>query len=242
MLQRILIATISLWACSSLVAFADPKDDLQSALQKLADSPNYSWVTTVEGGFGRGPMNGKTQKDGLTWFSMQMRDNDVEMVIKGDKIAIKTEDGWKSASEIESADDGDQPSPGRFAVMMARNLKGPAAQSLDMADKLVNVKPTADGFSADLSQAQAEQALTFRRRPTTNPDSDAPQISVRNAKGSVTYTAKDGEVTKIVMHVTGTVTFNDNDRDVDRTTTTEIKDVGTTSIDVPADAKAKLGS
>jgi hypothetical protein len=45
---------------------------------------------------------------------------------------------------------------------------------------------------------------------------------------------------KYQTHVTGTVSFNGTDRDVDRTTTTEIKDVGTTKIEVPDDAKKKL--
>ena len=42
------------------------------------------------------------------------------------------------------------------------------------------------------------------------------------------------------FHVSGTVSFNGNDRDMDRTTTVEIKDVGTTKIEVPDDAKKKL--
>jgi hypothetical protein len=36
------------------------------------------------------------------------------------------------------------------------------------------------------------------------------------------------------------VSFNGNDRDIDRTTTVEIKDVGTTKIQVSDDAKKKL--
>jgi hypothetical protein len=40
--------------------------------------------------------------------------------------------------------------------------------------------------------------------------------------------------------VQGTVSFNGNDRDVDRTTTVEIKDVDTTKIQVSDDAKKKL--
>jgi len=36
--------------------------------------------------------------------------------------------------------------------------------------------------------------------------------------------------------------FNGEDRDVDRTTTVEIKDVGTTKIDVPEAAKKKLSA
>jgi len=45
---------------------------------------------------------------------------------------------------------------------------------------------------------------------------------------------------KYQYHVQGTVSFNGNDRDVDRTTTIEITDVGTTKIDVPDEAKKKL--
>jgi hypothetical protein len=65
---------------------------------------------------------------------------------------------------------------------------------------------------------------------------------VKDAKASIKFTIKDGNLTKFEMHVTGTRSFNGNDNDVDQTTTTEIKDVGTTTIDVPADAKAKLGA
>ena len=43
-----------------------------------------------------------------------------------------------------------------------------------------------------------------------------------------------------VAHVEGSVSFNGQDRDVNRTTTVEIKDVGATKIEVPAEAKAKM--
>jgi hypothetical protein len=36
------------------------------------------------------------------------------------------------------------------------------------------------------------------------------------------------------------MTFNGEDRDIDRTTTTEFKDIGTTKIEVPEAAKKKL--
>jgi hypothetical protein len=36
--------------------------------------------------------------------------------------------------------------------------------------------------------------------------------------------------------------FNGEDREVSRTTTYEIKDVGTTKVEVPEDAKKKLGA
>ena len=50
----------------------------------------------------------------------------------------------------------------------------------------------------------------------------------------------DGSVSQIQLHTTGTISFNGNDRDVDRTTTTEFKDIGSTKVEVPDDAKKKL--
>ncbi len=247
MLQRIMITTLSLLAFSAAIVQADPKDDIQAALQKLADGGNYSWTQTVEGGFRRGPQEGKTQ-DGTTWISVQMRDNTYELVTNGDKAAVKTDDGWKSKKELADAaanDDGGggPPSPERMLMFMVQNVRTPATMSKDLVSKLDNIQKTDDGFSADLTPDAAKEQLTFRRRrPTTNPDANAPQIDVQNPKGSIKFSIKDGSLSKIEIHVTGTVSFNGNDNDVDRTTTIEIKDVGTTKIDLPADAKAKLGS
>ena len=56
----------------------------------------------------------------------------------------------------------------------------------------------------------------------------------------MTFWIADGKLAKYQTHVSGTVSFNGNDRDIDRTTTVEISDVGSTKIDVPDDAKKKL--
>jgi len=247
MLQRVLISTLSILAFSAAALHADPKDDIQAAIQKLADGGNYSWTRTIEGGFGRGPQDGKTQKDGLTWLSIQMRDNSFEVITKGDKAAVKTDDGWKSKEELTAAaagdDGGGPPSPERMLLFVVQGLKTPAEMGKDLAGKLDNVQKTDDGYSADLTPDAAKEQLMFRpRRPTTTPDANAPVVEVSNAKASIKISIKDGDVTKFELHVTGTRSFNGNDRDVDQTITTEIKDVGTTKIDVPADAKAKLGA
>ena len=51
---------------------------------------------------------------------------------------------------------------------------------------------------------------------------------------------KDGALSKYEFKLKGTVDFNGTDVDVDRTTTVEIKDVGTTKISVPEAATKKL--
>jgi hypothetical protein len=239
MLKRVILG-LGIVAGFAGLARASAQDDIQAALQKLSDSPNYTWKSTVEGGFGAGDTTGKTQKDGLTSLSISRQDNTFEVIIQGSKAAIKTDDGWKTPSELANADNGGGggPAPGRFMAMMVQNFKTPVATAQEMAGKLENVKKTDDGYTADLTEDAAKQLLTFRRRRNAN--AAAPEIS--NAKASVTIWIKDGVVTKLQNHVTGTVTFNGNDNDVDRTTTTEFSDVGSTTITVPDEAKAKLAA
>ena len=64
--------------------------------------------------------------------------------------------------------------------------------------------------------------------------------TVTNPKGSVKFWVKDGALSKYEFKVTGKVDFNGNEIDVDRTWTIEIKEIGTTKVTVPEEAKKKL--
>jgi hypothetical protein len=235
------LASVALVAAFTGVARASDKADVKAALQKLADSPSYTWKTTVEGGWGGAETTGKTQKDGFTTLSVTRQDNTSEAVIQGDKAAVKTDDGWKSASELVGAGGGGggggggRPSPDRVMAMTAQNFKTPVALALEMVDKLDNIKKADEAYTADLSEEAVKQLMAMRRRPNANA---GPQIS--DPKGTVKMWIKDGVITKIEAHVTATVTFNGNDNKVDRTTTTEFTDVGSTKVTVPDEAKAKL--
>ncbi len=65
-------------------------------------------------------------------------------------------------------------------------------------------------------------------------------MTVSDAKGSVKFWVKDGALTKYEFKLKGSIKFGDNDFPVDRTATVEIKDVGTTKVEVPDAAKKKL--
>ena len=54
--------------------------------------------------------------------------------------------------------------------------------------------------------------------------------------------ASGSSCTKVQVKVSGTVSFNGEDRDIERTSTHEIKDVGTTEVKVPEEASKALGS
>jgi hypothetical protein len=221
-------------AGSLLAADSSPKDDVIAAAKKLGDKDNYSWKTTVvvpeNAQFRPGPTEGKTEKDGYMWVSMTRRDTTTQVVKKGEKAAVTNPDGeWQALSDMDSAE-----GRGRFLVGMVRNLKAPAAQAAEMAADAKEIKKDGEVWCGDLTEDGAKKLLMFRRGGS----GDGPSVS--GAKGSVKFWAKDGVLCKYEFKVSGTVTFNNNDMEVDRTTTVEIKDVGTTKVTVPDEAKKKL--
>lgn len=231
-----------LLAGSLLAADSSPKGDVGNAAKNLAAKGNYSWKTTVEtaggGGGGRfrpGPTDGKADKDGTISLAMTRGDNTIEAVLNGTKGAIKTTDGWKSLSEATAGDGGDQPNPGRFLARMLQTYKAPAAEAEDLLSKAKEMKKSDDAFSAELTEEGVKQI--FARGPR-RPGADAP--SPTNAKGSVKFWLNDGALSKYQYNLQGTMDFNGNDVNINRTTTVEIKDVGTTKITVPEEAKKKL--
>jgi hypothetical protein len=222
--------------CSLFVSatlLAAPADDIIAASKKLGATDNYSWTTTPEGGqrFG-GPTQGKTEKDGFTSLSLTMRDTTAEVVLKGDKGALKTDGDWTSLSDA-SKDDGGGFNPTRFLAMRMQTFKTPADEAPKLATNAVSLKLEDGAYSGDLTEAYAKELMTFGR------SGQGPTVT--NAKGSVKFWITDGSLIKYQVKVSGHIDFNGNERDVDRTTTTEIKDIGKTKVDVSDDAKKKIG-
>jgi hypothetical protein len=237
MLRKLFIGAVALLASSSIAAAA-AKDDVQAAVRKLADSPNYTWTTTTTGGgFGGGASSGKTQKDGATTVSLTMRQTEYPGVIEGPKAAVKTADGWKSASELTANSSGGF-NADTFAAMQIEAFKTPTAQAKGILDKLDDVQKTDDGYTATLSADAAKELLTFRRPAGGAGTPPPPQIT--DPKATIKLWITDGMLSKVELHLTATINFNGTDNPVDRTITTEIKDVGTTKVEVPADAQKAI--
>lgn len=210
---------------------ADSKEEVIAAAKKLGEAANYSWKSTVvvpEGSpFRPGPTNGKADKDGTIYITTEFGDNLSETVIKGERAAMTNQDGdWQSIAEVEGSEGF-----GRFRAAMARNFRAPAAQAVDLVNAAKELKKDGDAIVGDLTEEGAKQFVAFRR---------GGGASAKNASGSVKFWVKDGALVKYEFKVKGTVTFNDQDRDVDRTTTTEINKVGETKLVVPEGAKKKL--
>lgn len=232
--QKLLVCSSLLFASSILAADAGPKEDITKAAKALTEKGNYSWRTTVtvpaDAQFRPGPTEGKMDKDSGTYVKMSFNDNTTEAVIKGKNVAIKNQDsGWQSASEMENEE-----GRGRFLARRMRDFKGPAEQAIDIVNDVKELKKDGDTYSGDLTEEGAKNLMRFRR------GGDGPQIS--GAKGSAKFWMKDGVLSKFEYKVKGSMNFNGNDIDVDRTTTTEIKDIGTTKVSIPEGAQKKLSS
>jgi hypothetical protein len=224
----------TLTAASLLGAESDPSEAIKSAATKLGQQPSYSWKTTTEFGNFTGTSEGKTQKEGLVGLSMTFGDNTTEAFLKDGKGAVKAPDqDWQSLAELAKAA-GSEPGPRTFLVRRLQSFKAPAAEAADLVSKAKELKKDGEAYASDLTEAGAKELLTMGGRRGAN----APEP--KNAKGSVKFWVKDGLLAKFELKLQGTVNFNGDDRDIDRSTTVEIKDVGTTKVDVPEAAKQKL--
>jgi len=230
MKTKLLFSAVAMLA-GSLFADPTPGEVVTNAVNALAGQPSYTWKATVvvpEGSqYKPGPTDGKLEKDGYTDVTMSMRGNTLEFVKKGEVAAVNSPDnGWQSLADVES-DQG----PGRFMAMMVRNFKAPTAQAAALASSAATLTQDGGVISGDMTEAGAKTMLAFGPR---RGGGDAPEIS--GAKGSVKFWITDGALTKYEFKVAGKVSFNGNDRDVDRDTTVEISEVGSTKVTVPDDA------
>lgn len=232
-----LLGAFTLMAGAAIAADSGAKDELIKAAKALGDKPNYSWKSTVEvpadAQYKPGPTDGKVEKDGYMVVSSAGFQGSINKTVKkGDKVALTNRDGdWVSVADMES-----EQGFGRFRAMMARNLKAPAELAVDIANDVKELKKDGDVFSGELTEDGAKSMMFGGGR--RGGGQGGPEIS--GAKGSAKFWVTDGVLSKIELKVQGSVNFNGNDRDIDRTTTTEIKDVGSTKVEVPAGAKEKM--
>jgi hypothetical protein len=219
-------------AGSTFAAGADSTDKVKDALAKLTGATNYSWTTTIkipDMPFEPGPVKGRTEKGGYATVAQQFNENTMEAVFKGDKVAVKSEGGWQLLDEAEGP-----------AAMMGGWLTANGTAGDEAAKLFKHVKELKAGeedlFSGDLTTEGAGEFLMPRPRGGNTPP--AP----KNAKGSVKFWLKDGALTRLESHLQGAITFgpDQEERDFAMTRTIEIQNVGTTKVEVPAEARTKL--
>lgn len=223
---------------------AEPAEEIKTAAQKLGDK-SYAWTAKVESpqsdrdrGRSFGPASGKTEKDGFTALAWQGRDSKTEAIKKGDKYVVKIGDEWQTASELE--DGGGDNNRARFTGRRVQSFKPPAQEAAELAGRTKGLKKDGDAYSGELTPEALKQMYTFRR----SGDSGGTGPDVSGLKGTAKFWVKDGVLSKYQTQVKGKMAFGQDGRevDVDRTTIYEITDIGSAKVEVPAEAKKKLGS
>ena len=247
------------------ISHAAPADDVKAAAKKLADAPNYSWSTTMQnagdaggggrGGFGGGPSSGKVEKGGYAVITRTTPNGESQTVRKGDQMVLQNQEGaWVTMEEMMAQFGGGGGGGGGAPAAGQGGNRGGAGRGgfgfgggQNPADELVTLVESAKDFtSADgaISGALTDEAVTQRLsfgRGGRGGGGQAPAAPT-NASGSVKFWLKDGAIAKYELHVKGTVAGRNGAQEVDRTTTTEIKDIGTTKVDVPEAAKKRFGA
>jgi len=238
-LMKSLVTPFFVLATTAL-CLADAKQDVKAAAQKLADAPSYTWTTSseIEGAqWTPATITGKTLKGSFAVVTSEREGTVTTAVIKGEKGVLQTDDGWKTAEELRNAGGGGGGGRGNRGAMLLRN-RPPADEVLRMVDKVQELKSAEGVVSGDLTEQGAKELLTLGRGRSggqTPPEA-------KNAKGSVKLWLKDGQLTKVQVKVSGSLSINGEDREMARTTTHEIKNVGTTEVKVPEAASKALGS
>jgi hypothetical protein len=211
------------------------REDLVDAVKALAEKPNYTWATSVkvpEGTrFAPGPSTGKMVKDGPIYATSTRGDNTTEIVKLGDKAAVTNREGeWQSLTEIEAGGGF-----GRFTISLVEAIRLPAQDALEWIEGLENIEKDGNQYSGNLSEKAATELANAssgsRRRGASN---------VLFAKASVSFAVENGVLTRMEQHLDASMDFNGSEFIVERVTTTSIENVGTTSVEIPAGAKAKL--
>jgi hypothetical protein len=230
-LSGIVIAALT---SSILPCFAGPEEEVTAAIKKLSESANYTWKSTWENSqFRPDPSIGKIDKAGTAVLTSSFGDNKFTSVFQGEKAAMHGQGGWRSLAELEGETEG----PGRFSAMMLRNFTSAAEDAKDLVKGTSDLTVKDGVIAGGLTEDGAKRMLWFRRRGSGE-QGGGPEIS--NASGSVKFWLADGALKKYSYTVQGTMSWNGNDRDMDRTITVEISDVGSTKVEIPEEAKAKL--
>jgi len=244
---------LSLVGIATPLLAAEPADEIKAAAQKLAEK-SYAWTAKAESGQGQGgdrerggrggnfgPANGKTEKGGFTALVWQGRDSKTEAIKKGDKYVVKIGDEWQTAGELE--DGGGDNNRARSTGRRVQSFKPPAQEATELIGRVKNVKKDGDAYTAELTPEALKQMYTFRGRSGGDGGGDrSPDVS--GLKGTAKFWVKDGVLSKFQTQVQGKMSFGQEGRetDVNRTTIYDITDIGTAKVDVPAEAKKKLGS
>jgi hypothetical protein len=227
------------------LARAAPTDQAIVAMMKVVDAPNYTWTCSVPS-TGRALIvrEGKTEKNGFSVVTFvdpqtpmlrqisRLNDGVVLAVFRGpDDFVFQTSDGWKTGQELPPLGPRRRGTSGGADYWITIQI--PHEELEIIVGSYTEMHVVDGGIAGTLSEAGARQLLGGSR---------APAVSARGTFGLV---INDGTLVRYVVDISGTVLVGDPGHETEsppqrRLLITEIKEVGRTTVDVPAEARVKF--
>ncbi|MSU59341.1 MAG: hypothetical protein EXS35_14420 [Pedosphaera sp.] len=235
MKQIVMLGLVGMMAGALYAAESSPKEKVTTATKQVGDKDNYSWTTSTkeaDGSPGKlGPIEGKAEKGGVTFLGFSISGLPVEVCMKGEKGAAKALEGWQTFDEIAATG-----GTADAVIRYLRTYQTPVAESARLIGKATDLKEADGAISGELKEEVVKEMLLFGTRRREG--QDAPKMT--DPKGTIKFWIKDGALTKYEIKVQGKVAAGERETEINRTTTVEIKDVGTTKLEVSDEAKQKL--
>lgn len=281
------LVSVFLWAgFTAGVLHAGPEETAVVAAVKLAEAPNYGWVSDISDDARSYTIDGKTNlADPADYSLVNMplvsalrrnmagspaagggrSDNHVNAIFSGDeKLVIEVGDTWKTPEELQSA-----PSPGADRARgrvgsgpgASRGRRGRPSGTSGGGDRpapvFSNLQLTLSRPHEELSiivagytDLKVEGAIVSGTLTETGAKlllvhPGQKEITPLQGSGTFRLWIKDGALVKYEVRLEGTLAVvaggNRREIQVHQTAVTQLRDVGTTKFDVPAEAKKKLG-
>ena len=253
--------------CSVVALFAvgrmeaGPTDSAVLAAMKLGDQPNYSWTSAVVRDSRSYTIEGKTLVGSYTQVTVPSSlalpesnpalrgrvgrgssDSEVVAIFKGDeKHVVETSEGWLTPAEFSTLPPAPRTGSGRVRGLVTA-LPLTFAISQPHEDIGIIIGSSTDLRVDDGGIVSGRLSETAARLLLLPPGQE--NVAPQQAAGSFKFWISGGLLTRYEIQVSGIVSVEmGGSRRLVKTTqtvSTEIKDVGTTKLNVPPEIKAKL--
>lgn len=230
---------VSLGIVATRLLGGEVEDRLKAAVSKLGEATGYTWVSTTEisgAPMRLSPTTGKVQKGGFLMLSTEAFGSEIQVVRKGTNAVVKIDDGWLLPAELPQPNFGGGGAPNMGAMMGRRLLsaKAPGEEVDALLRRLKPLKAEGDQITGEFTDDGAKEYLKENRRGRGFAEP-------KNAKGTIRFWLKDGTVAKSELSLDTEMETPNGSMSLNSKTTTDIKDVGTTRVEAPAEALKKLG-
>jgi hypothetical protein len=217
-------------------------NDFRNIGKALNPGGSYSWseVTIESGRSSPTKIEGRADVKGVTAVSIVLTNRTIEGYLLGNKAYVTcAQKNWKSEPLL-----GKGESPGALMTRLIRSATPPAEEIELLLNNGQKLKKNGDVISGDLPESTAKKLLENaekRARKIDLADRNGGRKEAKAVRANVTLWTKDNVVTKYEVRLTGKIDIDGKETEVVRTRTIEIKDIGTTKVDVPEKARQKLG-